>query len=269
MIFLFTDFGWNGPYAGQMAAVLTAAAPDVPVQPLMHDAPALSPRHAGALLAALSRATLEAMAAVGPVPESTVPESTVPQPTVFLAVVDPGVGTARRPLAVRLGGTWLVGPDNGLLAPTIAQALADGREVEALEITWRPARLSTSFHGRDLFAPVAARLARGVDKEMLGRPVPLGDLVGMTPPPGPLAEVVYIDVYGNAWTGLPADAVPPGASLRAGGRLLARAETFGAVPQGQAFWYANSSGVVEIAVNQGRADTVLGLAVGSPVALGD
>src|SRR5512143_1221602 len=137
MILLFTDFGWTGPYVGQMKAVLAAAAPGVPVIDLMHDAPAFRPRPAGVLLAALL--------------------AEVPAGAVVLAVVDPGVGTARAPLAVSVDGRWLVGPDNGLFAPT----LRCDRAAEAWEITWRPARLSASFHGRDLFAPIAASIAAG------------------------------------------------------------------------------------------------------------
>lgn len=265
MIFLFTDFGWNGPYVGQMTAVLAAAlapggvapgglAPGVPVIHLMHDAPAFAPRPAGHLLAALARSTL---AALTPPPDGP----------VFLAVVDPGVGTARRPVAVRLGTTWLVGPDNGLLAPAVAAGLAAGRDVAAYEIVWRPPHLSASFHGRDLFAPVAARLALGRDIGAWGAPIDPTRLIGMGDA-GPLAEIIHVDAYGNAWTGLPADDLDPAAVLMAGGRRLTAAATFGAVPAGGAFWYANSSGLVEIAVNQGRADHVLGLSIGTPVMVG-
>lgn len=259
MIFLFTDFGWNGPYVGQMTAVLAAATPapvgpGVPVIHLMHDAPAFAPRPAGHLLAALARSTL---AALTPPPDRP----------VFLAVVDPGVGTARRPVAVRLGATWLVGPDNGLLAPAVAAGLAAGPDVAAYEIVWRPPHLSASFHGRDLFAPVAARLACGQEIGPWGVPIDPVHLIGVGEA-GPLAEIIHVDAYGNAWTGLPAGALDPAAVLMAGGRRLGAATTFGAVPAGGAFWYVNSSGLVEIAVNQGRADRVLGLAIGMPVVVG-
>ena len=137
MILLFTDFGTEGPYVGQMKAVLQAAAGPVPVVDLMHDAPAARPKPAAYLLAALLPA--------------------LPRDAVVLAVVDPGVGGPRDPLAARLDGRFLVGPDNGLFEPSAARAA----DAAWFRITWRPERLSASFHGRDLFAPVAARLAVG------------------------------------------------------------------------------------------------------------
>lgn len=137
MILVFTDFGHAGPYMGEMRAALLRRAPAVPVVDLMADAPAFRPDLAAYLLAALWPTALPG--------------------DVLLAVVDPGVGTARRPLAVEVDGRWLVGPDNGLFEPILRRA---GRW-QGHAIAWRPERLSTSFHGRDLFAPVAAGLATG------------------------------------------------------------------------------------------------------------
>ncbi|MEC4594199.1 MULTISPECIES: SAM hydrolase/SAM-dependent halogenase family protein [Nitrospirillum] len=277
MIFLYTDFGWSGPYVGQMRAVLAARTPSgTPIIDLMHDAPAFDPLAAGRLLAAILPATLAAL-----------PHT--PVPAVFLAVVDPGVGTARRPLAVRLSGRqggpqgrpiWLVGPDNGLFQPLIADTTATGGLAEAWEIIWRPDILSVSFHGRDLFAPVAALAAKGAaEGQELGdwvRPLALTDLVGAALDGGAAGNgrVLYIDSYGNGWTGLRPTgvldgSVAPDARLwvggPGGGRAVEPARTFGAVPPGTAFWYVNSSGLVEIAVNQGRADEALGFTLGSPI----
>ncbi|MDH3597421.1 MAG: SAM-dependent chlorinase/fluorinase, partial [Rhodospirillales bacterium] len=147
MIVLFTDFGLDGPYVGQMKAVLHAEAPGVPLIDLMADAPAFDARAAAYLLAAYAPA--------------------FPAGCVFLAVVDPGVGGPRLPLAVEADARWFVGPDNGLLAPTARRAEA----ARTWQVTWRPDRLSASFHGRDLFAPVAARLALG--EEPPGSPYPV------------------------------------------------------------------------------------------------
>lgn len=238
MILLFTDFGWAGPYVGQMKAVLAEGAPGVPVIDLMHDAPAFRPRPAGVLLAAL----------LGEIPAGA----------VVLAVVDPGVGTPRAPLVVAADGRRLVGPDNGLFEPALRRA----RSAEAWRITWQPARLSASFHGRDLFAPVAARLARG--EPVPGEPVPL-DRVRRPDWPEVLAEIVYVDAYGNAMTGLSAGALPPDAMFTIAGRRIAAAAVFGAVPPGTAFWYVNSLGLIEIAINQGDAAAALGLAIGTAV----
>ena len=239
LIFLFTDFGIGGPYSGQMKAVLSARAPGVPAIDLMHDAPAHNPRAAAYLLAALA------------------PES--PPDSVFLGVVDPGVGTkARRPMAVQADGRWFVGPGNGLF--NVVAARAGGGSW--WEITWTPEREpSASFHGRDLFAPVAAMLARGE--------VPPGDPVAPPVPsdawPDDLHEVIYIDRFGNAMTGVRASSAIKFEKLSVNRHALRRARTFGDVPEGKGFWYANSSGLVEIAVNRGRARDALGLEIGTAV----
>ncbi|HXF53242.1 MAG TPA: SAM-dependent chlorinase/fluorinase [Hyphomicrobiaceae bacterium] len=240
MIVLFTDFGLTGPYTGQVKAVLSRMAPGIPVIDLFADAPAANPRASAYLLAAC---------AVWFAPGS-----------VFLAVVDPGVGGARAPIMVEADGRWYVGPGNGLfeLVQRRAQRLA------RWDIMWRPKRLSATFHGRDLFAPVAARLACGepppgrsrTDEEDRRRDWP-----------DDLAEIVYIDHYGNAMTGVRAATLPAGARLGVGARVLERARTFGDLPVGAGFWYENSSGLAEIAVNQGRADRAFDLAIGSPVAV--
>ena len=250
MIVLFTDFGPGGPYVGQMKAVLLRVAPGVPLVDLMADAPAHDPMAAAYLLASLV--------------DEFAPGS------VFLAVVDPGVGSARRAVTAEIDGRWYVAPDNGLLEPLLRRA----KSARAWEITWRPARLSASFHGRDLFAPIAARLARGErpeDEPAASAPPwaqPLA-LEHLRRPawPDELARVIYIDHFGNAVTGLRARALPAGGVLETAGQRIPRARTFGEVPQGSAFWYENSSGLAEIAVNQGRAEQALGLALGNPVSV--
>ncbi|TAN72588.1 MAG: hypothetical protein EPN20_03665, partial [Magnetospirillum sp.] len=144
MIVMFTDFGADGPYLGQVEMAIRRTTPSLAVVNLVADAPRFDPRAAAYLLAALV--------------------AEVPAGTVILGVVDPGVGGSRRPVVVRVDGRWLVGPDNGLFEPLIRRAAA----VEAWEIVWRPARLSSTFHGRDLFAPVAARLAGGMAPDQAG-----------------------------------------------------------------------------------------------------
>ena len=238
MIALFTDFGLEGPYTGQMKAVLHQMAPGVPVVDLFADAPAGDPRAAAYLLAAYA--------------------PWFPKGTVFLSVVDPGVGGARPPIFVEADGRWYVGPGNGLFELVQRRAL----RTRSFSIDWRPERLSASFHGRDLFAPVAAMLTRGDAPP--GRPC--DDSAFRRPDwPDDLAEIVYVDHYGNAMTGLRAAALPAGARLAAAGRLLTRARTFGDRPRGKAFWHENSNGLAEIAVNSGRADRELGLSVGAAV----
>jgi S-adenosylmethionine hydrolase len=179
-----------------------------------------------------------------------------------VAVVDPGVGGERRPVMLRVDDRWYVGPDNGLF--TLVERRA--RQAECRVIEWRPDRLSASFHGRDLFAPVAARLARG---EM-----PKSRLETLTPPPGPSwpddwARILYIDRFGNAVTGLRASGLARTASLRAGKRVLKHARVFADVAEGEGFWYENANGLVEIAVNHGSAARRYGLRPGSTVHVGD
>jgi S-adenosylmethionine hydrolase len=137
MIALFTDFGLHGPYTGQMKAVLYQTAPGVPVIDLFADAPVGNPKASAYLLAAYA--------------------AWFPERTVFLCVVDPRVGGGRPALFLEADGRWYVGPGNGLFELVQRRA----RKTRAFETDWKPEQLSASFHGRDLFAPVAAILARG------------------------------------------------------------------------------------------------------------
>ena len=248
MIVLFTDFGLEGPYIGQVSAVLHQAAPGIPVISLFADLPPGQPKPAAYLLAAYAL--------------------WFPAGTVFLCVVDPGVGSAQRALVAEAAGRFYVGPDNGLFEIVLRRA---ARPL-LWEITWHPPALSASFHGRDLFAPVAARLARGEPPSAMAVPAAAAPQAATRQAAAPqadwpddLAEIVYIDRYGNALTGLRADRVPANAHLSAGSHVVAHAEIFSAVPRGTAFWYVNSNGLVEIAVNAGRADQVLGIAVGAAI----
>ena len=241
MIVLFTDFGLAGPYTGQVMAVFDQAAPDEPIISLFADAPTGKPKPSAYLLAAYG--------------------AWFPTGTVLLCVVDPGVGSERRAVVVEAEGRIYVGPDNGLFDIVMRR----DRDARLWEVIWHPAPLSPSFHGRDLFAPVAARLARGEPVSALARPG--ADKSSARDWPDDLAEIVYIDHYGNAMTGLRGALLPPGARLAAAGRKLTAAPTFSSVPRGKAFWYINSNGLAEIAVNGGRAAQVLGLTIGSTIAI--
>ncbi len=238
MILIFTDFGTGGPYLGEMEAELARRAPEVPRLRLMVDAPAFEPRPAAYLLAALARRFAPG--------------------EVCLAVVDPGVGGARLPLALEADGRWFVGPDNGLFELVMRHA----GSFRCFAIDWRPPDLSASFHGRDLFAPMAARLARGERRGL--RPVAPRRFADW---PDDWPAVIYLDDYGNAMTGIRGERLPADAVLEAGGRELRRARTFGEVARGSPFWYVNSAGLVEIAVNRGDAGRTLGLAVGDGIAV--
>jgi S-adenosylmethionine hydrolase len=234
MIALFTDFGLAGPYVGQMHAVLAQQAPGARVIDLFHDVPSHDIRSAAYLLPAYVRG--------------------FPPETVFVCVVDPGVGGARRPVILRADHRWYVGPDNGLFHVLSRRAT----ETECYEIHWRAAKLSASFHGRDLFAPVAAQLARGAWPESTPAlpTLPDGDW------PDDLPHVLYIDRFGNAMTGLRAAQFTRASRLRIGKVTVGYARIYSEVMTGQGFWYENANGLVEIAVNQGRASDVFGFSVG-------
>jgi len=240
MIVLFSDFGWHDPYVGQMHAAILRQDPRAVVVDLLHNVPDFDIRAGAYLLPALA--------------------ASFPEKTVFVAVVDPGVGGARRPIMLKADNRWYVGPDNGLLRLVKRRALRS----ETYEVLWRPQLLSASFHGRDLFAPVATHIAAGELPEH--RNIALED-ERTADWPDDLAQVVYIDHFGNAVTGLRAATAGDGARLRIGGLLLPRCRTFGDVAAGSAFCYENANGLLEIAVNQGSAAVQLGCGLGSPVEL--
>lgn len=240
MIVLFTDFGTGGPYTGQMTSVLRRhLSPDTVVVDLLADAPNCNPKAAAYLLAAC----------VGAFPPGS----------IFVGVVDPEVGGARRPIVVEADGRWFVGPDNGLFELVIRRAAVQPR---CWHITWTPERMSSSFHGRDLFAPVAALLAGG--QMPPGHEFPVSERCA-TGWPDELAEVIYVDPFGNAVTGIRATAVAADSAINLGGYRIARARTFSDVSPGRAFWYENADGLIEIAVNRGRAAEQFFLYVGSPI----
>ena len=165
---------------------------------------------------------------------------------------------ARPPVIVEADNRWYVGPGNGLFELVLRRASMARR----WDIEWKPERLSASFHGRDLFAPVAAMLARGESPP--GQP--RKDDADRRPEwPDDLCEIAYVDHYGNAITGLRAAVLPLDARLAVAGRILPRGRTFCDLPQGAAFWYENSNGLAEISINQGSANRELGLAVGTAI----
>lgn len=233
-IALITDFG-RGPYIGQVVLRLNALVPGMPVVDLVSDLTPFRPDLAAYLLPALAR--------------------DMPPATLFLSVVDPGVGGDRSPLAMAADGNWFVGPDNGLLAVIAKRA----RQPVILRVGWRPQWTSESFHGRDIFAPIAARLSRGDSLD--GEAAKPHSLVGWDWP-AELAKIVYVDWYGNLMTGWRATGLDRAATLRVGAVDLHYARTFCEVPPGTGFWYENAFGLAEVAVNLGRADRDFGLAPG-------
>lgn len=239
-IVLFTDFGAGDLYVGQVKAVLQRLAPGIAVIDLLHDAPAFNVHASAHLLAAMVDCFGEG--------------------SVFLTVVDPGVGGARNAAVVQADERWYVGPDNGLLSVVGARAVKG----DCWRIIWQPEQLSASFHGRDLFAPVAAALAvqGGLPKGWFEHAGRLNVNFGGDD----LLEIIYVDHYGNAHTGIRASGIPREAVLAIGERQFSYVRVFSEMAAGEAFWYENSQGLVEIAVNCGNAAQLLDLKIGDGVA---
>lgn len=240
MLVLFTDYGWTDAYVGQVKARFAALAPAMPVIDLLHQVPDFN-AHAGAQL-------LTALAAA------------FPRGAVFFCVVDPGVGGPSEAAVVEADGRWFVGPDNGLLSIVAARA----EQTRIWHIRWRPENLSASFHGRDLFAPVAARIAVGDFPDDWLSPVGALDVQFDA---ADLPRILYIDHFGNAWTGIRGALMSPAETLDVKGRSVGWRRVFGEATKGEAFWYVNSVGLVEIAANRASAAQALGLAVGDVVKL--
>ncbi len=239
LFILYTDYHSHSPYVGQLKAVLAHALPQWPIIDLLHDAPAFQPRLAAYLLAAFW--------------------SHLPLGSIVIGVVDPGVGTTRGVCWVEADGRHFVGPDNGLINQVAQRATA----ITWHEVLWQPQRLSASFHGRDWFAPLAVRLARG--ENFAQRTVVAAERIQPWPPD--VAQIIYLDPYGNAYSGVRAEPLAPTATLVWRGHRLPRVRTFADVPPGAPLCYANSQGLLEIAVNGGSAQQALGLFLGAVVTL--
>jgi len=259
VITVLTDFGTRDPYVGVMKGVILGIDPEARLVDLSHQVEPGDVVGAGFLLAASWR--------------------WFPAGTVHLAVVDPGVGSERKPLVARADGHFLVGPDNGLFT-----AALDGAEsVSVRELTAEARRLlpvSRTFHGRDIFAPAAAWLSGGLDWETLGPelgspvradwlPAPATELDGMV-----RGQVVQVDVFGNLITSIPgrmiAQLAPQGEPLAlewSGGVVRQLVGTYAEAPSAAPVMLVGSSGYLEISVNRGSAAARTGVQRGDAVRL--
>jgi S-adenosyl-L-methionine hydrolase (adenosine-forming) len=241
IITLLTDFGLSDSYVAEVKAVLLSVAPGVMVVDISHQ---VSPGDLRAAQYLLARAWQR-----------------FPAGTVHLAVVDPGVGTARRALAAAAAGHWFVAPDNGVLS------FLESPRFVSLPIQ---SNAAPTFHGRDVFAPAAAALANGARLENLGTPVtdanhsplpaPRGDGIGV------VGEVLYVDRFGTLISNIAGAQVEPGVRIRvAGTDVGALRRTFGDVERGALVAFVGSGGTVEVAVRDGSAARLLGVGVGAEV----
>jgi len=225
MIILFTDFGTTDPYIGQIKAVLAQQAPNEQVIDLLHHVPDFEITAGAYLLPAYV--------------------NEFPEESIFVCVVDPGVGGEREAIVARIDKQWFVGPDNGLLDVLAMRA----KDVEWWHINYDDSQVSASFHGRDIFAPIAALIASG-DLSALR---PCAETRAIASMPDDITRIVFIDHFGNLISGYRYDSLQNGNEIHFKGKRICRARTFSDVSPGEAFFYKNSNGLLEIAVNQGSA----------------
>ena len=250
VVTLTTDFGLRDSYVAEMKGAILGIAADVQLVDVTHDVAAHDVTEAALAL------------------EAAVPY--FPAGTIHVAVVDPGVGTERRGLVLEAGGHRFVGPDNGLFTPFLAGAW---RAFELSRVEYRLARVSRTFHGRDVFGPAAAHLARGVAHSAFGPP--LTDPVTLRwPAPsavggGLVGEVVHVDRFGNLVTSIPASAVTPDGAfaVRVAGQWFPLVSTYGDLPRGRAGALIGSRNRLEVAVREGSAARLLGARRGTAVFL--
>jgi len=245
-----TDFGYRDGYAGAMKGVVLSLAPAATLVDVTHGVP---PQDVAAGAVALAQAAAH-----------------FPGGTIHVAVVDPGVGGARADLLVESGGSIFLGPDNGVLS-LAARRPRRIRRIEAAAFRREP--VSPTFHGRDVFAPTAGRLAAGARADEVGPE--LEDMVELGTPPlhrrGGIVEgrVIHVDAFGNLITSLDAASVPPEAAVEVEGGegvfhpVLGR--TFSDVEPGALVAYIGSGGQLEIARRDGSAAAYVGGARGNVV----
>jgi S-adenosyl-L-methionine hydrolase (adenosine-forming) len=254
IVALLTDFGTRDHYAGAMKGVVLSVCPEATLVDIAHDLPAHDRLAAALALAACYR--------------------DFPAGTIFLVVVDPGVGTARRALAVEAGDYRFVGPDNGVLT-AVWRDTPPRRIVELREPAYARAPVSRTFEGRDRFAPAAGWLARGVDCAAFGDAV--NDPVRLDIPEPRTAEagidgvVLRVDRFGNLTTNIPREALErwaEGAAVRvemAGHDVARLVATYAEAPAGEVCALFGSSDHLEIAVSGGSAAARLRLEAGAAV----
>lgn len=252
VITLTTDFGYEDSYVGEMKGVILSINPGAQCIDITH---AVRPQniHEGAWI--LNRAA-----------------PLFPAGTIHLGVVDPGVGGTRKPVCIQSNGHFFIGPDNGLFSPCLKNKAWKAFQIENKKYL-RP-NISNTFHGRDIFAPVAARLSLGLDPALLGK-----HLKQLTPLPTPSpvrkkstlqGEVIRVDHFGNALTNIGEKLLTSSdmkkAAVKVGDFSIGKIRnTYADQKAGKPLALMASSGFLEIAVREGSAAQILGLKPGSPV----
>jgi len=251
IITLLTDFGTSDPFVGVMKGVLLSICPQARLVDLSHEVPPQSVM-AGAYLLKTSIYYF-------------------PKGTVHLAVVDPGVGSSRKAVALRSKGHFFVGPDNGLF-PAALKGWGIEQVAELTEKKYQLPNPSATFHGRDIFAPAAAHLAKGVPLARLGvrqnnwiwREIPKAFKTAQ----GWTGQVLWVDHFGNLVTNLEEKHIPKSFRLKVGKAVILNLAThYAQVKKGTVVALIGSSGNLEISVSGGNAAQKLGVGIGSPVSL--
>jgi hypothetical protein len=255
IITLTTDFGDKDGFVGTMKGVIWSICPEAQIADITH---AVSPQNILEGAFCLWRACYF-----------------FPAETIHVAVVDPGVGTSRRPIAARLGAHTFVGPDNGIFTPMIEDAERNSRQVKIIHLTKEKyflQEVSRTFHGRDIFSPVAAHLARGVPITDLGseindplrNPMPKPERT----PHGWRIHITVIDTFGNCTTDLPAASLTGSGEVtfHIGGHVIrGLVGSYGNRPAGEPVALVDSENCIEIAVVNGSAARLFGVKVGDVV----
>jgi S-adenosylmethionine hydrolase len=246
LITLLTDFGLDDTYVGQIKGAILAVAPSATLVDLTHAVPPQDIQ-AGAFLL---------WSAVEPFPAGS----------VHLAVVDPGVGSDRRPIVIQSQrGDIFVGPDNGLLQPAVDRLGGALLTVEPTEGKYWRCGISATFHGRDVFGPLAGHIASGVALGSLGPPNDDAQQLSLPQPQGLVGEVVHVDTYGNLVTNLPAALLPEQFEIRIGPHRVPRASHYAAVAPGALLALTGSAGLLEISARNASAAAITSAQRGTPV----
>jgi len=239
MIVLLTDYGYDGPYIGQLKAKIFENSPTATVIDLMHDLPIFNIDAAASLIPAITKE--------------------FPNDTIFICIVDPGVGSNRKAILIKTERFYFVGPDNGIFN----SLCITNKYIEMWEILWRPENLSISFHGRDLFVPIACQLFNkelNFETDLRQYPVESG-LTNFSQK----NQIIYFDGFGNAITSIQSDGFDLSIKLKIDEIIISFNKVFSKVPIGHYFWYNNSMGLVEIACNQESVKQKFNLSIGQVV----
>ncbi len=237
-IVLATDYGVTGPYVGQLKSAIYKITPGALIIDMNHDLPVFNPKASAYLLASYS--------------------SHIPTNSIVVGVVDPGVGSNRAPIILECGGCTFIGPDNGLFAIVAKKLL----RCNASKILLAEEPACRTFHGRDVFAPIAAQMASGSEIQL--EPFSCEEMTGAEWPLD-LPEIIYNDHFGNAVSGITLDQVDETRTVRVKKHELNYAATFHSVSPGQLFWYRNANGLLEIAAREASAEEKCRLSIGDSI----